>query len=114
MSETYLCSSKPLETDTFEHCYTVSIEDFSRETLWKSDAINPCGTFVFELLDSENRIDVIVNNQIVANLGPSSNPFSLNKTILTASPLTDITISNIGLATTVKIQLKLQLNYECC
>lgn len=111
------CNTKRTEKDVFERCYTFTSAAADEQfILWEADGIiNPCGTLVLdvETIDPTGAdIDIFLNgdiaNAVVADL------MEEDSIVITSDPLTQIVIGVSVANTTVKVNLCLTINYECC
>lgn len=111
------CNTKRIEKDVFERCYTFTSTNADDQfILWEeAGVINTCGTLVLdvETIDpTGGDVDIFLNgdttNAVVADLQEG------DSIVLTSDPLTAIVIGISVANTTVKVNLCLTINYECC
>lgn len=111
------CNTTRIEKDVFERCYTftsVAVDD--QFILWEGDGvINTCGTLVLdvEVIDpTGGAVELFLNGDVV-------NPVVMDlvegdSIVLTSDPLSQIVIGITTADTTVRVNLCLTINYECC
>ncbi|WP_370519756.1 S-Ena type endospore appendage [Pontibacillus sp. HMF3514] len=105
--------NRSIETDIFEQCYTYPCD--TTNTLWKksNNTKNVCGSFSISIIEACGPIQIFVNGPFVRSLVPDKQTTLL----YTISDLESIHIrcvdeNNSG--GSCKVNLRLQVNYECC
>ena len=116
-NDSLCCSSKKIEKDVFERCYTFTSTVANQIfILWQADGIiNPCGTLTLSIKSIEplgaSLVDVFMNDTVSPAVQQLQEGDSI---IVTLSPLNLIAIIIFQPNVTIKLNLCLTINYECC